>query len=121
MLFIISYILAVFNRFYQIIFDTHTFTVRGETRFRDGDTVEYYINNRCFAWGKNRKFLSSQTKQDWRHNNFNFIGAQLQTLFLRAFDSDFPGNRPSPTEWFVEIKRFMIANNGKLNNLFKSP
>lgn len=106
--------------FYQIIFDTHPFTVRGETRFRDGDTAEYYINNRCFAWGKNRKFLSSETKKDWRHNNFNFISAQLQTLFLRAFDSDFPGNRPSPTEWFVEIKKFMIANNGKLNNLFRS-
>ena len=105
---------------YQLIFDTHPFTVRGDTRFRDGDTAEYYINNRCFAWGKNRKFLSSETKNDWRHNNFNFISPQLKTLFIRAFDSEFSNNRPSPSEWFLEIKRFMTDNSGKLNTLFRS-
>ena len=105
---------------YQLIFDTHPFTVRGETRFRDGDTAEYYMNNHCFAWGKNRKFLTSQTKNDWRHNNFNFISPQLQTLFIRAFDSEIRSNRPAPSEWSAELKAFIMVNNGKLNTLFKS-
>jgi serine/threonine protein kinase len=105
---------------YQLIFDTHPFTVRGGTRFSDGDTRDYYIKNRCFAWGKNRKFLTSETKNDWRHNNFNFISPQLQTLFIRAFDSEIRANRPAPSEWSAELKAFIMVNNGKLNTLFKS-
>jgi DNA-binding helix-hairpin-helix protein with protein kinase domain len=105
---------------YQLIFDTHPFTVRGETRFRDGDTAEYYINNRCFAWGKNRKFLTPQTKNDWRHNNWQFISPQLQTLFIRALDSEIRTNRPTPSEWFKELQAFIMVNKGKLNTLFKS-
>ena len=105
---------------YQLIFDIHPYNVRGGTRFSDGETMEYYVNNRCFAWGKNRKFLTPQTKNNWRHNNFNFISPQLQTLFIRAFDSEIRSNRPAPSEWFAELKAFIMVNNGKLNTLFKS-
>lgn len=77
------------------------------------------MNNRCFAWGKTGNFVI-RNKNDWRHNNFNFISPQLKTLFIRAFDSEFSNNRPSPSEWFLEIKRFMTDNSGKLNTLFRS-
>jgi DNA-binding helix-hairpin-helix protein with protein kinase domain len=105
---------------YQLIFDIHPFYVRGGTRFSDGETMEYYVKNRCFAWGKNRKFLTSETKNNWRHNNFNFISPQLQTLFIRAFDSEIRTNRPAPSEWSAELKAFIMVNTGKLNTLFKS-
>ena len=105
---------------YQLIFDTHPFTVRGETRFRDGDTAEYYINNHCFAWGKNRKFLSDGTKNDWRHNNFNKVSPEIQNLFIRAFDSQIPNQRPTPLEWFEELRKFLINNQGKMHNMFQS-
>ena len=105
---------------YQLIFDTHPYTVLGGTRFSDSSQNHYFINNHCFAWGKNRKFLSDGTKNDWRHNNFNKVSPEIQNLFIRAFDSQIPNQRPTPLEWFEELRKFLINNQGKMHNLFQS-
>ena len=104
--------------FYQLIFSTHPFTVIGGTRFTDGISTEYYVKNKCFAWGRNRKFLCKETLNDFRHNNFNQISTELQKLFVRAFDSDFPSNRPSMAEWKKEFEVFISNKNIQFDSLF---
>jgi serine/threonine protein kinase len=104
--------------FYQLIFSTHPFTVIGGTRFTDGINTEYYVKNKCFAWGRNRKFLHKETLNDFRHNNFNQISTGLQKLFIRAFDSDFPSNRPSMAEWKKEFEAFLLDNSIKFESIF---
>ena len=104
--------------FYQLILSTHPFTVIGGTRFTDGINTEYYVKNKCFAWGRNRKFLSSETQNDFRHNNFKQISPGLQKLFIRAFDSDIPSNRPSMAEWKKEFELFLTDKNINFKNLF---
>ena len=104
--------------FYQLIFSTHPFTVTGGTRFTDGISTEFYVKNKCFAWGRNRKFLHEETIKDHRHNNFKQISTGLQKLFTRAFDSDFPSNRPSMAEWKKEFELFIYDKNTKFNSLF---
>ena len=104
--------------FYQLIFSTHPFTVTGGTRFTDGITTDFYVKNKCFAWGRNRKFLHEATLKDHRHNNFKQISLGLQKLFIRAFDSDFPTNRPTMTEWKKEFEEFLLDKNIKFNSIF---
>ena len=104
--------------FYQLIFSTHPFTVKGGTRFTDGISTEFYVKNKCFAWGRNRKFLHDETLNDFRHNNFNQISPGLKKLFIRAFDSDFPSNRPSMAEWKKEFEIFISNKNIKFDSLF---
>jgi serine/threonine protein kinase len=104
--------------FYQLIFSTHPFTVTGGTRFTDGISTEFYVKNKCFAWGRNRKFLHEETLNDFRHNNFKNISPGLQKLFIRAFDSDFPSNRPTMTEWKKEFEEFLLDKNIKFNKIF---
>jgi serine/threonine protein kinase len=104
--------------FYQLIFSTHPFSVLGGTRFTDGTTKEFYVKNKCFAWGRNRKFLTMETQNDFRHNNFKQISPGLQKLFIRAFDSDFPSNRPSMAEWKKEFEGFLSDKNIKFNSIF---
>ena len=104
--------------FYQLIFSTHPFTVKGGTRFTDGISTDFYVKNKCFAWGRNRKFLHKETLDDFRHNNFNQIPVGLQKLFIRAFDSDFPSNRPSMSEWKKEFEVFISNKNTKFDSLF---
>ena len=106
--------------FYQLIFSTHPFTVTGGTRFTDGITLgsPYYSEKKCFAWGRNRKFLSKETLDDFRHNNFKQIPSGLQKLFSRAFDSDFPSNRPTMTEWKNEFQKFLLDKKIKFNSIF---
>jgi serine/threonine protein kinase len=104
--------------FYQLIFSTHPFSVTGGTRFTDGISTEFYVKNKCFAWGRNRKFLHQQTLNDFRHNNFKQIPLGLQKLFIRAFDSDFPSNRPTMVEWKKEFEAFLLDKNIKFNTIF---
>jgi serine/threonine protein kinase len=104
--------------FYQLIFSTHPFTVKGGTRFTDGISTEFYVKNKCFAWGRNRKFLHEETLNDFRHNNFNQIPEGLKKLFIRAFDSDFPSNRPSMAEWKKEFEVFLLDKKIKFNTIF---
>lgn len=106
--------------FYQLIFSTHPFTVTGGTRFTDGITLgsPYYSDKKCFAWGRNRKFLSKETLDDFRHNNFKQIPLGLQKLFIRAFDSDFPSHRPTMIEWKNEFEAFLLDKNIKFNSIF---
>ena len=101
-----------------MIFNSHPFNVRGGSRFTDGNTPEFYIKNKCFAWGRNRKFLTNMTQNDISHNNFKHISIGLQKLFIRAFDSDFPSNRPSMAEWKKEFEVFISNKNIKFDSLF---
>jgi len=104
--------------FYQLIFSTHPFTVKGGARFTDGISTDFYVKNKCFAWGRNRKFLHEETLNDFRHNNFKQIPLGLQKLFSRAFDSDFPSNRPTMTEWKNEFQKFLLDKKIKFNSIF---
>jgi len=106
------YSLAVI--FYQLIFDIHPFmAIQGGTRFTDGTEMDFFVKNKCFPWGHNRKFLSKMTQDDIRHGNFQRISSELQILFLRSFDSDSPSLRPSMNEW---SKAFLsILNNRSVN------
>jgi serine/threonine protein kinase len=107
--------------FYQLIFNTHPFSVLGGTRFTDGTERGFYVKNKCFAWGRNRKFLHQQTLTDVWHSNFPRISGELQQLFVRAFDSDTPQNRPGMMEWRDRFQDF-ISDQGSsgFKKLFKS-
>lgn len=104
--------------FYQLIFDTHPFSVIGGTRFTDGTTTGFYVKNKCFAWGRNRKYLSQSTLNDFRHDNFKKIPTALQNLFIRAFDSDVQNNRPNMNEWKTAFADFISDKNIRFNQLF---
>lgn len=107
--------------FYQLIFNTHPFSVLGGTRFTDGTERGFFVKNKCFAWGRNRKFLHPQTLNDALHNNFTRIPGELQQLFTRAFDSDAPQNRPGMPEWRTAFQDFISGmGSSGFNNLFKN-
>jgi len=106
--------------FYQLIFDIHPFHgVMGGTRFTDGTEMDFFVRNKCFPWGRNRKFLSQETQQDTRHSNFTKISQELQGLFLRAFDSDMPKTRPAMKEWSNAFVRFLQDPPGPFSKLFR--
>ena len=107
--------------FYQLIFDIHPFNVLGGTRFTDGTEMDFYVKNKCFAWGRNRKFLSQQTQSDVRHNNFTGVPSAMQRLFIRAFDSDLPSQRPSMKDWMVEFEALLQDRSTDFKRLFTIP
>ena len=107
--------------FYQLIFDIHPFNVLGGTRFMDGTEMDFFVRNKCFAWGRNRKFLSRQTQDDPRHNNFTRIPESLQRLFIRAFDSDVPALRPSMKEWMMALENLLSDPAANPNRRFVVP
>ena len=107
--------------FYQLLFDIHPFNVLGGTRFTDGTEMEFFVRNKCFAWGRNRKFLSDQTHNDPRHNNFQRIPAGMQRLFTRAFDSDLPSQRPTMKEWMSEFEGLLQDRSVDLKRIFTIP
>jgi DNA-binding helix-hairpin-helix protein with protein kinase domain len=107
--------------FYQLIFDIHPFNVLGGTRFTDGTEMEFFVRNKCFAWGRNRRFLSPTTLNEVRHNNFQKIPASLQTLFIRAFDSDAAAQRPHMKEWITAFEAFLGDTRVDFRRLFDFP
>jgi|GEM_PF-2139707 len=106
--------------FYQLIFNQHPFdAVLGGTRFSDGTERDFFIKNKCFPWGRNRKFLSVGTQNDFRHANFLKVSSELQHLFIRAFDSDLPSQRPSMDEWSRGLLDFLQNNSVQFDRLFR--
>lgn len=105
--------------FYQLIFNVHPFDgIRGGTRFSDGTERDFFIKNKCFPWGKNRKFLSVGTQNDFRHGNFLKVPREIQQLFIRAFDADSPSQRPSMSEWRNAFFAFLQNPAVKFDRLF---
>ncbi len=108
--------------FYQLIFNIHPFHgVTGGARFTDGTEMDFFVRNKCFPWGRNRKFLSKMTQDDLLHGNFQKISPELQTLFLRAFDSDSPKLRPSMQEWSKAFVNFLSDRSVSFNRMFSFP
>jgi serine/threonine protein kinase len=106
--------------FYQLIFNQHPFdAVLGGTRFSDGTERDFFIKNKCFPWGRNRKFLSVGTQNDFRHGNFLKVSLEIQQLFIRAFDSDLPNQRPSMSEWSKALLAFLQNSSVRFDNLFR--
>jgi uncharacterized protein YegL/serine/threonine protein kinase len=105
--------------FYQLIFNQHPFdAVIGGEKFTEGTEREYFIQNKCFPWGRNRAFLSKQTQDDFRHGNFLKVSTEIQQLFIRAFDSDLPSQRPSMAEWGKAFLAFLQNAEIDFKNLF---
>ena len=105
--------------FYQLLFNIHPFmSVQGGTRFTDGTTFDFFSKNKCFPWGRNRKFLSRSTHDNINHSNFKFISSDLQALFLRAFDGDAPSLRPAMHEWSKAFLTFLSDRSIKFNQIF---
>ena len=107
--------------FYQLILNCHPFAVYGGTRFTDGTTTDFMVKKMCFAWGRNRKFLTAESQNCVVHGNFRFLPADIQKLFARAFDSDLPQNRPSPSEWAVALRGYLANSGNSINNRFDMP
>jgi hypothetical protein len=106
--------------FYQLIFNQHPFdAVLGGTRFSDGTERDFFIKNKCFPWGRNRKFLSVGTQNDFRHGNFLKVSSEIQQLFIRAFDSDFPNQRPSMSEWSKALLAFLQNSSIQFDKIFR--
>lgn len=105
--------------FYQLILNCHPFAVYGGTRFTDGTTTDFMIKKMCFAWGRNRKYLNSQSQNCIVHGNFRFLSTEIQKLFIRAFDSDLPHNRPSPSEWVTALESYLSTSGDSIKSLFK--
>jgi len=105
--------------FYQILLNTHPFEgVLGKTRFTDGTNRDFYIENRCFPWGKNGKFLQISSPY---HYNFEKFTNELQQLFIRALDADIPSKRPSMGEWSNAFLNALRQQNLNFETLFQFP
>jgi DNA-binding helix-hairpin-helix protein with protein kinase domain len=107
--------------FYQLIINCHPFAVYGGTRFTDGTTTEFMVKKMCFAWGRNRKFLTPESQNCMVHGNFRFLPTDVQNLFVRAFDSDIPKNRPTPAEWVAALRGYLTKSGAMINSQFKMP
>ncbi len=107
--------------FHQLILNLHpfTFTSPGGTRFRDGTEFSYYRDNKCYPWGRNRKFLDPKIQNDVIWGNYTKLSPDIQQLFLRAFDSDTPGQRPSMEEWSKAISAFLRNPSVRFDKLFR--
>jgi serine/threonine protein kinase len=107
--------------FHQLILNLHPFTFSnaGGTRFRDGTEMSYFRNHKCYPWGRNRKFLDKNIQNDFRWGNFRALSPELQRLFLRAFDSDLPTQRPSMSEWSKALLAFLQNRSIHFDRLFK--
>ena len=106
--------------FYQLIFNQHPFeAVMGGDKFSEGTERDFFVKNKCFPWGRNREFLSKQTQNDFRHGNFLKVSTDIQSLFVRAFDSDLPSSRPSMAEWNKALLSFLSDPKIDFENLFE--
>ncbi|MCE2712692.1 MAG: hypothetical protein LW688_09150 [Cryomorphaceae bacterium] len=107
--------------FHQLILNLHPFTFSnaGGTRFRDGTEMSYFRNHKCYPWGRNRKFLDPKIQNDFRWGNFRNLSPQLQQLFIRAFDSDLPSQRPSMQEWSIALLTFLQNRSIQFDKLFR--
>jgi DNA-binding helix-hairpin-helix protein with protein kinase domain len=82
--------------FYQLIFNIHPFEgIQGKTRFTDGTNRDFFMQNQCFPWGKNGKFLEISPQ----HANFKRLPEILKDLFVRALDAPARHLRPDMAEW----------------------
>jgi hypothetical protein len=61
------------------------------------------------------------TQDDINHGNFLKLSPELQTLFVRAFDSDAPNQRPSMQEWAKAFVGFLSGGSIAFNRLFDFP
>jgi serine/threonine protein kinase len=95
--------------FHQLIFDLHPFMFSnaGGRRFRDGTEFSYFRDNLCYPWGRNRNHLDPMLQNDPKWSNFTRLSPELQKLFLRAFDSDIPTQRPNMSEWKQAFEGFL--------------
>ncbi len=108
--------------FYQLLFNIHPFMgIQGGTRFTDGTEMDFFVRNKCFPWGRNRKFLSKTTQDNIQHRNFTKISPALQQLFIRAFDSDIPNKRPEMKEWNAAFHQMISNQPSGFSNLFSFP
>jgi DNA-binding helix-hairpin-helix protein with protein kinase domain len=105
--------------FHQLIFNIHPFEgVQGASRFTDGTVRDFFAQNKCYPWGRNGRFLKRTAVQ---HENFPRLPKDLQALFLRAFDSDTPSQRPDMRAWSEALVRFLSDRSIRFEQLFQFP
>lgn len=106
--------------FHQLILDLHPymFINPNGTRFREGTEFRFFRDQKCYPWGRNRKFLDPDLQNNYKWGNFTKLSADLQQLFIRAFDSDFPNQRPSMQEWTKALSDFILNNKTPFDKLF---
>ena len=95
--------------------------IQGGTRFTDGTEMDFFVRNKCFPWGRNRKFLSKITQDNICHGNFTKITPELQQLFIQAFDSDLPNYRPNMEEWSKAFKKIILNGTVDFSRIFLFP
>jgi len=107
--------------FHQLILDLHPFMFRSPNGMRFSDFTEFksFRDAKCYPWGRNRKFLDPKLHNDIKWGNFTRLSDDLQQLFLRAFDSDLPSQRPSMIEWSNALADFIQNRNTPFEKLFR--
>jgi len=104
--------------FYQLIFSIHPFEgVQGVSRFSDLTNREDFSKNKCFPWGRNQKFL----RHDPLHDNFVRLPNSLQNLFVLAFDSNEPYQRPGLQAWVDGLLDMLSDKSICFEKLFNIP
>jgi serine/threonine protein kinase len=106
--------------FHQLILDLHPFMFLNAngTRYREGTQFFFFRDNKCYPWGRNRKFLDPKLQNDVKWGNFTKLHPDIQQLFLRAFDCDKPNQRPSMNEWSNALASFIQDKNISFEKLF---
>lgn len=90
--------------FYKILFGLHPYTGSCKPPFEQYVTNEQKIAQGLFVHGKQKKFFKVIPTP---HQNFRLIPADLQQLFLRAFEQGHahPNERPTMAEWVQVLEQ----------------
>lgn len=104
--------------FYQILIGIHPFEgIQGDSRFRDGTERSFFMKNRCFPGGQNRKYIRCSQE----HQRFDKMPKSLRTLFCRALDAQNLSDRPTPREWQITMEAVLTDQALDFSTMFNLP
>ena len=104
--------------FYQLFIGIHPFEgVQGDSRFRDGTERSFFMQNRCFPGGQNRKYLRCSQE----HQRFEKLPKNIRALFCRALDAQNLSDRPSPREWQTNLQDVLTDKAVDFTAMFNLP
>ncbi len=103
--------------FYEILFNIHPYVASFSGKYQSCNTIPEYIQNNLFVHGSNKKYVAILPSP---HKNYQIIPSGLQTLFIRAFETNAMQQRPSARDFgetfFKIVEGATKANKTATNN-----
>ena len=104
--------------FYKILVGLHPYggTIK-KSPYDKLTTEEEFIEAGLYAYGEKKRYFSFPSGFNL-HQNYNNLSPALQSLFARAFGSDY-GNRPSMEEWGKALRESATSSSNIVRSVVK--